>query len=87
MITTTVMIRIIIIVIIIINNCYQLDYMQVRRPKEARARRGAGCVVRPQKEWLILSLMPLKWGGGVRWSREMDTTMYEIVGRRSKEPC
>ena len=31
--TTTVMIRIIIIVIIIINNCYQLDYMQVRRPK------------------------------------------------------
>ena len=27
------MIRIIIIVIIIINNCYQLDYMQVRRPK------------------------------------------------------
>ena len=27
------MIRIIITVIIIINNCYQLDYIQVRRPK------------------------------------------------------
>ena len=78
--TTTVMIRIIIIVIIIINNCYQLDYMQVRRPKTWCRLCG-----KAQEVWLILLLMLLKWRGVGGRSREMDTKMYEIVGRRSKE--
>ena len=74
------MIRIIIIVIIIINNCYQLDYMQVRRPKEVRARRGKA----PESmAHIIIDALEAGERGG--WSREMDTTMYEIVGSRSKE--
>ena len=66
--TTTVMIRIIIIVIITtVTNSIIC--------KSEDSRRGAGCVVRPQKVCLISSLIPLGGGG---WSREMDTTMYEI---------
>ena len=62
------------------NNCYQLDYMQVRRPIQVRrARRDAGFVVRPQKVWLTSCL------GAVRWHRAStfpDTTQvlfYEML--------
>ena len=56
--TTTVMIRIIIIVIITtVTNSIIC--------KSEDSRRGAGCVVRPQKICLISSLIPLGGGGVV----------------------
>ena len=84
--TTTVMIRIIIIVIIIINNCYQLDYMQVRRPKEVRARRCRLCGKAPESvAHIIIEALEVGGGRGGGLSREMGTTMHDIVGSRSKE--
>ena len=52
--------------------------MRVRRPIQVwSARRGAGCVVRPQKAWLTSCL------GAVRWHRVStfpDTTLlYEML--------
>ena len=70
--TTTVMIRIIIIVIIIINNCYQLDYMQVRRPKEVRARRCRLCGKAPESvAHIIIEALEVGGEGGAcrgRWA-------------------
>ena len=57
------------------NNYYQLDYMHVRRPIQVwRARRGAGCVVRPPKVWLTSCL------GAVRWHRVSTFPDTTVVG-------
>ena len=66
------MIRIIIIVIIIINNSYQLDYMQVRRPKT----------------WCRLcGKAPLKLGGGGRGGHGRWTLQCTRLWREEVKRC